>query len=176
MGSDGFEAEASGSFGGFKQVTFCRIDAPPDGNRIAINDLGAKTNYAPVPLPLRRVWCAVSSPRIKMGVGDLWMCTCSSTDQPWCEPVNLGPRVNSATWDAAPAFAENDTAIYFGSRRPKEDGQDDGDIDIWMVPVKRLKLHVGAKPKAENVPLPEGIGGITCAWIAAAPWGATNNG
>jgi len=92
-----------------------------------------------------------------VGAGDLWMCTRSSIDEPWGEAVNLGYHVNSTTWDAAPVFAQNDTAIYYSSRKPKRDGQDDSDIDVWMVPVKRPKLQGGTKPKPENVPLPEGI-------------------
>jgi len=78
-----------------------------------------------------------------IGVGDVWMCTRSSMDGPWSDPVNLGPQVNSMTWDAAPAFMQNDTALYFSSRRPKDSGQDNGDIDVWMVPVKRPEPRVG---------------------------------
>ena len=85
-----------------------------------------------------------------VGVGDLWMCTRSSVDEPWNEPVNLGPQVNTTTWDAAPAFTQNDTALYFSSRRPKGNGNDDGDINIWMVPVKRPEARGKTSPKAEH--------------------------
>lgn len=90
-----------------------------------------------------------------VGAGDLWICTRSSVDGPWSEPVNLGPQVNTTTWDAAPAFAQNDTALYFSSRRPKGDGKEGGDIDIWMVPIKRPEARGGATPKAEHEEPPD---------------------
>ncbi len=34
------------------------------------------------------------------GAWDLWVTTRATKDDPWGEPVNLGPMVNSSTWDA----------------------------------------------------------------------------
>lgn len=74
---------------------------------------------------------------VSFGVGDLWMSTRASIDEPWGEPVNLGPEVNTSTWDAGPEFAVDDTVLYFSTRRPRGDAEDRDDADIWMVPIKR---------------------------------------
>jgi len=65
---------------------------------------------------------------------DLWISTRSAIDKPWCEPVNLGPRINTPKVDGGPEFALNDTVLYFHRRRQSDDGNDS---DIWFVPIKR---------------------------------------
>lgn len=71
------------------------------------------------------------------GAGDLWMCTRSTPASPWTEPVNLGSAVNSTTWDSAPIFTMNDTALFFSTRRPRTPGESNSPPNIWMVKVRR---------------------------------------
>ena len=52
------------------------------------------------------------------GSEDLWVSTRPSTNDPWSTPVNLGPTVNSAAFDGAPALSSEGTTLYFFSARP----------------------------------------------------------
>jgi outer membrane protein OmpA-like peptidoglycan-associated protein/tetratricopeptide (TPR) repeat protein len=45
----------------------------------------------------------------------------------WSTPVNLGPKVNSTTWDSQPSIAPDGKTIYFSSAR----GGGKGGMDIW---------------------------------------------
>ncbi len=49
---------------------------------------------------------------------DLWVSTRESTDDPWGTPVNLGPVVNSPSFDGGPALSRDATTLYFFSERP----------------------------------------------------------
>ncbi len=53
------------------------------------------------------------------GVGsqDIWVATRATTLDPWSTPVNLGPTVNSAAFDGAPALSFDGTTLYFFSER-----------------------------------------------------------
>ncbi len=71
------------------------------------------------------------------GVGglDLWVSTRDSTKDPWSTPVNLGPIVNSAFNDGAPALSRDGTTVYFYSNRPGGFGAND------LYVTTRTKLH-----------------------------------
>src|SRR5687768_9355798 len=43
----------------------------------------------------------------------------------WSAPVNLGPNVNSASQDRAPAISKDGLSLYFGSMRPLGFGGED---------------------------------------------------
>ncbi|MCX6286037.1 MAG: OmpA family protein [Bacteroidetes bacterium] len=45
----------------------------------------------------------------------------------WTEPENLGPVVNSTTWDSQPCFSSDGKTLYFASKRPGGKGSS----DIW---------------------------------------------
>jgi outer membrane protein OmpA-like peptidoglycan-associated protein/Tol biopolymer transport system component len=45
----------------------------------------------------------------------------------WSDPENLGPVVNSGTWDSQPSFSSDGKTLYFASRRPGGYGSS----DIW---------------------------------------------
>lgn len=49
---------------------------------------------------------------------DLWMTTRKTAKDPWDEPVNLGPTVNSAYYDNHPSISSDGLTLYFDSRRP----------------------------------------------------------
>jgi hypothetical protein len=59
---------------------------------------------------------------------DLWISTRSSPESPWGPPVNLGPKVNSDTWDLSPRISADGLTLYFHSYR----GGGYGNEDIWM--------------------------------------------
>ena len=61
------------------------------------------------------------------GVGgqDLWVATRATTADPWSAPVNLGPTVNSTSFDGAPALSFDGTTLYFFSARPGGYGLND---------------------------------------------------
>lgn len=54
---------------------------------------------------------------------DIWMTTRRATDEPWEEPVNLGPVVNSSAYDNHPSISPDGLTLYFDSRRPNDRGQ-----------------------------------------------------
>ena len=63
------------------------------------------------------------------GAQDLWESTRSATSDPWGEPVNLGPTVNSPDWDYVPALSADGLSLFFCSyKRPEGEGND----DIWL--------------------------------------------
>jgi len=50
----------------------------------------------------------------------------------WNEPENLGPVVNSTTWDSQPCFSSDGKTLYFASKRPGGKGSS----DIWKAELK----------------------------------------
>jgi hypothetical protein len=64
-----------------------------------------------------------------MGGNDVWVSHRVSRKDPWGEPVNLGPPVNTAFDESAPAFSRDGHLIFFISNRPGGFG---GGADIWI--------------------------------------------
>jgi hypothetical protein len=62
------------------------------------------------------------------GSHDIWMITRATTDTPWGQPVNLGPKINSSRGDAGPRISADDLELYFQSWRPGGYGE----ADIYM--------------------------------------------
>ena len=62
------------------------------------------------------------------GSTDLWVTTRVTVDDPWSEPVNLGPTVNSWTDEFSPSISVDGMSLYFSSRLPG--GADNG--EIWV--------------------------------------------
>ncbi|MHC4118965.1 MAG: LamG-like jellyroll fold domain-containing protein [Planctomycetota bacterium] len=46
---------------------------------------------------------------------DLWMSTRQTASDPWPEPVNLGPTINSSQWDWSPSLSADGLTLYFSS-------------------------------------------------------------
>jgi len=82
------------------------------------------------------------------GGTDLWMCTRQSLDQPFGQPVNLGPTVNSSGSDEDPHLSADGQTLFFRSRRPG--GQ--GDRDLWMTRIEQR----GGPPPPAAAGLPKG--------------------
>jgi hypothetical protein len=75
---------------------------------------------------------------------DLWVATRPTASDPWGEPVNLGPTVNSSDPEWAPSISADGLSLYFNSPRPGGYGGSWGDIwvttratkdDAWASPV-----------------------------------------
>jgi hypothetical protein len=59
------------------------------------------------------------------GKSDLWITRRSTRDEPWGEPDNLGPTVNSASFDARPILVADGLLLLFESERPGGYGSSD---------------------------------------------------
>ena len=66
------------------------------------------------------------------GDQDLWMCTRPSVSEPFGEPVNLGPTVNSSATEGGMALSADGLTLFFESNRPG--GQ--GGVDLWMARIE----------------------------------------
>ena len=58
---------------------------------------------------------------------DLWMTRRRSVEDPWEEPISLGPRINTSNVEDTPSLSADGRTLYFASDRPG--GQ--GESDIW---------------------------------------------
>ena len=72
---------------------------------------------------------------------DIWLSIRQTTDEPWGEPVNLGPNINTSSMDGNPVISRDGLTLYFTSNRPG--GYDSWDIyvttrtsmaDSWSTP------------------------------------------
>ncbi len=59
------------------------------------------------------------------GDSDIYVATRATTDEPWLEPVNLGPIVNSSSTEFGPNISADGLSLYFNSSRPGGSGQND---------------------------------------------------
>jgi len=59
------------------------------------------------------------------GSADLWMASRASVDDPWQEPVNLGPPVNTDVGQNNPVVSPDGQAVVYGDRT-------EGDYDLWI--------------------------------------------
>ncbi len=62
------------------------------------------------------------------GKADLYVTTRATTIEPWGEPVNLGPSINSPQIDWCPSLSPDACTLYYGSYRPGGYGFS----DIWV--------------------------------------------
>ncbi|OYU95910.1 MAG: hypothetical protein CFE21_05720 [Bacteroidetes bacterium B1(2017)] len=66
----------------------------------------------------------------------------------WSEPINLGPPVNSASWESQPCLSFDGRTLYFSSNRPGGYGQS----DIWFTNFKngRWTPPINAGPEINS--------------------------
>ncbi len=76
------------------------------------------------------------------GDRDIYISTRATTDDPWSEPENLGPSVNTLSGDSGPDVSSDGLMLFFDSKRPGGHGDDDVWVttrattdDSWSVPV-----------------------------------------
>ena len=62
------------------------------------------------------------------GSNDIYMSSRATMNEPWGEPVNLGPVVNSSASDDHPSVSSDGLLLFFGSERPGGHGS----ADIWV--------------------------------------------
>ena len=62
------------------------------------------------------------------GSWDLWVTTRPTIIDPWTEPVNLGPTVNTSYKDSGPGISADGLWLFFHSDRPGGSG----DSDLWV--------------------------------------------
>ena len=56
-------------------------------------------------------------------MADIYAATRAGAFDPWSEPFNLGPAVNSSNGaETRPSLSWDGTTLYFGSTRPGGDG------------------------------------------------------
>jgi Tol biopolymer transport system component len=66
---------------------------------------------------------------------DIWVTTRASTEDPWTEPVNLGPVINTYAWDRSLSITADGSLLYFISNR-------DGGVggrDIWEMRIPTVQ-------------------------------------
>ena len=72
------------------------------------------------PDDLELYFCRYSTSNVypgDQGGSDLWVTRRATRDDPWGEPVNLGPMVNSALGDTRPALSADGLLLFFDSSR-----------------------------------------------------------
>jgi len=76
------------------------------------------------------------------GERDIWVTTRPTTDDPWSEPVNLGPPINTSYRETGPCTSADGLELYFNSDRPGGSGGADVFVatrltveDNWDTPV-----------------------------------------
>jgi serine/threonine protein kinase/Tol biopolymer transport system component len=62
------------------------------------------------------------------GKQDIWVARRTTYNEPWGDPENLGPAINSPSGDWSPSISPDGLVLYFSSRR----AGGYGDYDIWM--------------------------------------------
>ncbi|MHC4580569.1 MAG: hypothetical protein ACYS14_03875 [Planctomycetota bacterium] len=65
------------------------------------------------------------------GLGDLYVTTRVTTEDPWGEPVNVGPSVNTSGWDDGPSISADGSTLYFVT--DQRGGY--GGYDMWQVSI-----------------------------------------
>jgi hypothetical protein len=63
-----------------------------------------------------------------LGNYDLWMSTRPAAESAWAAPVNMGPPVNSSSFEAEPCLSTDGLVLFFCSNR----GGGMGSYDMWM--------------------------------------------
>ena len=87
------------------------------------------------------LWEFPESPRPGgSGKADIWVTTRKTKRDPWGTTVNLGPAVNSTTWDESPSISGDGLSLYFYSHRSWGSGKS----DIWVTKRKSTSDPWGA--------------------------------
>ena len=69
-----------------------------------------------------------------LGSWELYMARRATTKDPWGPSMNLGPVVNSTTWEAGVKVSPDGSMLYFNSPRPGGFGAS----DIWQAPIEPI--------------------------------------
>lgn len=136
---------------------------------------------------------------------DIWVTTRKAKDKPWGPPVNLGPLVNTGSFEGAPCLSAEGLELYFVSDRPSGSGSTDIFVtkrkskdSLWGPPVNLgpkvnstaaengpsisadgLELYFSDAIWSSPPPRPGGMGGADI-WVTKResknkPWGPPLN-
>ena len=127
-----FNSTRSGGYGGQDLYVSTRLMPSEPWGQPA--NLGPTVNssawdYTPALSADGRVLIFGSNRPGALGMDDLWLTTRETTVDPWGEPVNLGPTVNSSAGDGGATLSADGSTLYFSSRRPGGSGG----ADLWQV-------------------------------------------
>ena len=78
---------------------------------------------------------------------DLYLMRRAIITDPWTEPMNLGPKVNSPASDEHGFMSPDGSTLYFHSNRPGGYGI----YDIWQVPVISLGSYSGRSEQMKSI-------------------------
>jgi len=115
------------------------------------------------------------------GAEDIYVSTRTTASDPWGTAVNLGPTVNSSTFDGQPYVAPDGLMLLFCSDRPG--GFGDWDIwvttretadDTWSTPMNLGPLVNTSAGEAEPFISPDGRVLYFSDWMAPRPGGVGN--
>ena len=62
------------------------------------------------------------------GLSDIWISTRATASDPWGQPENLGPSINTSNYEACPFIWNESCTLLFSSDRPGGSGR----WDLWM--------------------------------------------
>lgn len=113
------------------------------------------------------------------GHSDLWVTRRATRDDPWTEPVNLGPTVNTAFNDGRPSISPDGLLLFFDSNRPGGFGSLDLYVtrratlsDLWGEPINLGPLvNTAAVEECARF----SADGSTLYWDAERPGGYGDN-
>jgi Tol biopolymer transport system component len=117
-----------------------------------------------------------------LGMNDIWVSTRANKRQPWGEPVNLGPEINTIYNDFCPTLARDGKTFYFASNRPGYCGTTQN-ADLYTAKLDRnLKIsgvtHLGCVVNSgwdEHSPFPLKVRGkLVLFYSSARPADATD--
>ncbi len=128
-----FHSDRSGSVGGHDLWVTTRATKDDDWDTPV--NLGPPINTSAAE------WCSSISADGRMlffvsgryggyGQVDIWVTRRATTDDDWGEPVNLGPIVNSSSYEWGVSISSDGSTLFFGAGQPIW-----GDGDIWQAPI-----------------------------------------
>jgi len=82
------------------------------------------------------------------GPVDIWVTRRKTPDDPWLEPVNLGPVINTFDFDGCPSISADGSTLYFVSNRPGGHG----DEDLWQVSITPIPGDVRDDRDSDSTP------------------------
>ncbi len=119
MLSGALAAVAFGNFGDWGEA----VDIESFGAGAAEGFNTASTEGCPFVSPDGKMFFIASNRDGGSGGLDIWVSTRASEAEPWSEPVNVGPPINSAANDFCPTIARDGKTFFFASTRDGHCGQ-----------------------------------------------------
>ena len=117
---------------------------PPVGSDVPAMEIGSNDAWSP-DISADGLSLYFSSTRVGgFGDGDIWVAKRATKDDPWGEPVNLGPNVNTYSNDWSPNISTDDLTLTFSR----------GFMSIWITTRKSVNDVWGPAVKLDLTPPP----------------------